>query len=232
MARKSKKQEEENDDVWEEEVEEESEEEEEGDSGSDYEVEKVSKRKSIKKPAAGKRKKSEISVEVKEKAKRSTSGKQKKASSSSTMGVTTDYLDDIKQVFNNFDSDNPGKMPTSKLKFAMRAMGFEPKNEEVKRISESYDKDGFIEQKDFVDLIVKRFTEKSASEEIMKAFQLFDKDHTGKITLADLQRVSDELGEKISNEELKEMIEEADLNGDSVIDEQEFLRIMKKTSLY
>jgi centrin-1 len=36
----------------------------------------------------------------------------------------------------------------------------------------------------------------------------------------------------MSDEELQEMIDEADRNGDGVVDEQEFLRIMRKTNLF
>ena len=39
-----------------------------------------------------------------------------------------------------------------------------------------------------------------------------------------------ELGETMTDEELQEMIDEADLDHDGEINEQEFLRIMKKTS--
>ena len=56
--------------------------------------------------------------------------------------------------------------------------------------------------------------------------------HTGKITLKNLRRVAKEIGENMTDEELQEMIEEADLDGDNEIDQEEFLRIMKKTSLY
>ena len=69
-------------------------------------------------------------------------------------------------------------------------------------------------------------------EEILKAFRLFDDDETGKISFKNLKRVAAELGEKISDEELREMIEEADRDGDGEINEEEFLRIMKKTNLY
>lgn len=75
-------------------------------------------------------------------------------------------------------------------------------------------------------------SEKDSREEILKAFRLFDDDETGKITFRNLKRVAKELGENMTDEELAEMIEEADRDGDGEINEDEFLRIMKKTSLY
>ncbi len=75
-------------------------------------------------------------------------------------------------------------------------------------------------------------SEKDSKEEILKAFRLFDDDETGKITFKNLKRVAKELGENMTDEELQEMIDEADRDGDGEIDESEFLRIMKKTSLY
>ncbi|XP_017484670.1 PREDICTED: centrin-2-like [Rhagoletis zephyria] len=146
--------------------------------------------------------------------------------------VNAEFLDDIKATFERFDVEKAGKLETKQLKFAMRSLGFEPKKEEIKRISEEYDKDGYISSADFISLMTKRMTEKTVNEEIMKAFQLFDDSHRGKITFDDLKRVSTELGEKISDDELLEMIEEADVDGDHAVNCQEFLRIMKKTSLY
>ncbi|MEJ1280090.1 hypothetical protein NN561_011030 [Cricetulus griseus] len=75
-------------------------------------------------------------------------------------------------------------------------------------------------------------SEKDTKEEILKAFKLFDDDETGKISFKNLKRVAKELGENLTDEELQEMIDEADRDGDGEVNEQEFLRIMKKTSLY
>nr|XP_049593525.1 uncharacterized calcium-binding protein R08D7.5 isoform X2 [Syngnathus scovelli] len=74
--------------------------------------------------------------------------------------------------------------------------------------------------------------EKDSKEEILKAFRLFDDDETGKISFKNLKRVAKELGENLTDEELQEMIEEADRDGDGEVNQQEFLRIMKKTCLY
>ena len=70
--------------------------------------------------------------------------------------------------------------------------------------------------------------EKDSKEEILKAFRLFDDDETGKISFKNLKRVAKELGENMTDEELQEMIDEADRDGDGEVNEEEFFRIMKR----
>ena len=57
-------------------------------------------------------------------------------------------------------------------------------------------------------------------------FKLFDDDETGKISFRNLKRVARELGENMTDEELQEMINKADIDGDGEVNEEEFLRIM------
>ena len=81
-------------------------------------------------------------------------------------------------------------------------------------------------------MMTAKMSDKDSKADIQKVFNLFDEDKTGKITLKNLKRVAKELGENMTAEELMEMIDEADRAGDGEINEEEFLRIMKKTSLY
>ena len=74
--------------------------------------------------------------------------------------------------------------------------------------------------------------ERDPIEEIKKAFNLIVEEGHDKITLNSLQKVARELGENMSKEELQEMIEEADRDGDGEIGEEDFIRIMKKTNLF
>ncbi|XP_071425423.1 centrin-1-like [Pithys albifrons albifrons] len=115
----------------------------------------------------------------------------------------------------------------------MRALGFEPRQEEIKEMISDMDKEGTgkISFDDFLAVMTQKMAGKDSKEEILKAFKLFDDDETGKISFQNLKRVARELGEHPTDEELQEMIAEADRNGDGQVDEQEFLWLMKKTSL-
>lgn len=127
-----------------------------------------------------------------------------------------------------------GVIDIKELKVAIRALGFEPKKEEIKKMIAEIDKDGSgkLSYNDFLSLMSVKMAEKDTKEEILKAFRLFDDDETGTISFKNLKRVAKELGENLTDEELQEMIDEADRSGDGEVNQEEFLRIMKKTSLY
>ncbi|XP_035779162.1 caltractin-like [Anopheles albimanus] len=148
--------------------------------------------------------------------------------------LSDEQRQDIKEAFDLFDSEGTGMIDTKELKVAIRALGFEPKKEEIKKMIAEIDKDGSgkISFDDFLQLMTVKMAEKDSKEEILKAFRLFDDDETGTISFKNLKRVAKELGENLTDEELQEMIDEADRDGDGEVNQEEFLRIMKKTSLY
>jgi centrin-1 len=116
----------------------------------------------------------------------------------------------------------------------MRALGFEPKKEEIRKMVQDADKEGTgkIDFAEFLEMMTAKMAERDPLEEIKKAFRLFDSEERGKISFKDLKKVAKELGENMTDEELQEMIDEADRDGDGEINEEEFIRVMKKTNLF
>uniref|UniRef100_A0A8D2DIF1 EF-hand domain-containing protein n=1 Tax=Sciurus vulgaris TaxID=55149 RepID=A0A8D2DIF1_SCIVU len=137
--------------------------------------------------------------------------------------LTEEQKQEIQEAFDLFDADETGTIDVKELKVAMRALGFEPKKEKIEKMISEIDKEGTgkMNFSDFSTVTTQKMSEKDTKEEIPRAFKLFDDDETGKISFKTLKRV-----------ELQEMIDEADRDGDGEVNEQEFLRIMKKTSLY
>ena len=95
------------------------------------------------------------------------------------------------------------------------------------------DKDGSgsIDFEEFLDMMTAKMSDKDSREDIMKVFNLFDDDQSGKISLRNLKRVAKELGETMTDAELLEMIERADNDQDGEINFEEFYAIMTKKDL-
>merc|ERR1712025_47004 len=136
-------------------------------------------------------------------------------------GLSEEQLDEVREAFGLFDADASGSIDVRELKAAMRSLGFEVKNEELKKMVSDIDGDGngTIEFAEFLEMTTGKMGEKDTREDIEKVFKLFDDDNTNKISFRNLARV---------DEELQDMINQADRDGDGEINIDEFYRIMKK----
>ena len=62
-------------------------------------------------------------------------------------------------------------------------------------------------------MMARKMKDTDSEEEIREAFRVFDKDGNGFISAAELRHVMTNLGEKLTDEEVDEMIREADVDG-------------------
>merc|ERR1712021_271669 len=120
-------------------------------------------------------------------------------------GLSEEQLDEVREAFGLFDADASGSIDVRELKAAMRALGFEIKNEELKKMVADVDTDGsgMIEFGEFLEMMTGKMGEKDSREDIEKVFKLFDDDNTNKISFRNLARVAEELGENIDDEEMQ-----------------------------
>ncbi|ORM39645.1 Caltractin [Babesia sp. Xinjiang] len=148
--------------------------------------------------------------------------------------IREDHLREISAAFSLLDSANTGKIDYHELKVAMRALGFEAKKQEVLQLMSKYDtmETGYIDFEAFKEIMVKKISERDPMDEINRAFELFDEDNKGKISFKDLKRVSKELGHNLSDDELRAMIDEFDNDRDGAISKEDFVTIMRQTTIY
>ena len=114
----------------------------------------------------------------------------------------------------------------------MRALGFAPTKEEIKNLIGNFDKDnsGRIDFHEFLDIMITKMSEKDSVQELKNAFDLFDIDGDKHISFEDLKTVAKELGEDMTDEELKEMIAGANKGADGMVNPNGFYNILNKSN--
>lgn len=148
--------------------------------------------------------------------------------------LTEEQRQEIREAFDQFDTDGSGSIDAKELKVAMRALGFETSREEIREMIKKVAGSSAptIDFTQFTEMMGQKILERNPLTEIKKAFTLFDKDHNGKISLKDLKTATIELGENLTDDELREMIKEADRDFDGEVSEAEFVEVMKKSGLF
>lgn len=76
---------------------------------------------------------------------------------------------------------------------------------------------GVIDFEEFLEMIVKEMNKTDTEEEMREAFKIFDRSGNGFITAKELKHGMVFMGERLSDEEVEEMMREADSDGDGRI---------------
>ena len=116
------------------------------------------------------------------------------------------------------------------LKAAMTSLGFESKSGAIFQMISDLDTDGNgnIDFGEWLALMTKRVNDKDTRANINKIFALFDDERTGFISIKNLRRIAQELGENVSEQELQELITRADIDADGLVSEEEFYNILTR----
>ncbi|MGH0174411.1 UNVERIFIED_CONTAM: hypothetical protein FKN15_010095, partial [Acipenser sinensis] len=129
------------------------------------------------------------------------------------------FLSEFKEAFSLFDKDGDGTITTKELGTVMRSLGQNPTEAELQDMINEVDADGngTIDFPEFLTMMARKMKDTDSEEEIREAFRVFDKDGNGYISAAELRHVMTNLGEKLTDEEVDEMIREADIDGDGQV---------------
>ncbi|ELV09507.1 calcium-binding protein 4 [Tupaia chinensis] len=142
-------------------------------------------------------------------------------------------LDELHAAFEEFDTDHDGYIGYRELGDCMRTLGYMPTEMELLEVSQHVKMrmGGRVDFEEFVELIGPKLREETAHmlgvRELRIAFQEFDRDKDGRITVAEMRQAAPALlGEPLAGPELDEMLREVDLNGDGTVDFDEFVMML------
>lgn len=123
-------------------------------------------------------------------------------------------------------------MTYAELLVALRACGRNPSVDEFKEMIQQVDTklDGALDFEDFMCVYVMRLKDgPNDMDELIEAFQAFDKQGNGFIMSEDLKTVLTTLGnDRLTDEEAQMMVNLADKDGDGVLDYDEIIAMIKE----
>lgn len=148
-------------------------------------------------------------------------------------GISPQHLQELRDVFDLFDTDGSGGIDSEELKAAMKSLGFNGTNTaQVQELMSSVDKDhdGTIDFDEFVGMMTTKMKSREPGAEMLKAFQLMDIDEKGELTYRDLKRVAQQLGQSVTDEDVRTMIELATGSPDGAVSLQQFIEVITRVT--
>lgn len=138
--------------------------------------------------------------------------------------TSTNRDNELQEVFRRFDTDGDGKISALELRAYFASVGEYMSHEEAQSVIGELDTDGdcLIDFGDFLKLM-----KMDGDDDLRRAFEMFeDEKGSGSITPKGLQMMLRRLGDAKSYEECEDMIRVYDIDGNGVLDFQEFHQMM------
>ncbi|KAG2680999.1 hypothetical protein I3760_11G124400 [Carya illinoinensis] len=134
----------------------------------------------------------------------------------------------LKEMFKSMDTDSSGTITFEELKAGLPKLGTKLSDSEVKQLMEAADVDGngTIDYIEFITATM-HMNRMEREDHLYKAFEYFDKDKSGYITMEELEHALKKynMGD---GKTIKEIIAEVDTDNDGRINYDEFVTMMRK----
>ena len=142
--------------------------------------------------------------------------------------LTEAQIQEFSEAFSLFDKEGKGTITADDLGTVVRSLGLNPSEAELKNMLKDVDAggNGTIEFPEFLSLLTDKAKEKSDQADIIEAFRVFDRNNDGFITADEIHRIMGNLGEKLTQEEVAEMMREANADSQGKLNYKEFVAMM------
>lgn len=141
--------------------------------------------------------------------------------------ISEDLLEEYQNAYDHFDLNKNGKLSKTEVSAMLKKLGMSNKPDEVQRVFEGLgkEKETDLTFDDYVQFMMQyNLTQnKYSTEDVVAAFQAFDKNHDGFLSKDEFRYILMCMGKKFSEAEVNEIFVEADLNKDGKLNYKEFV---------
>jgi len=149
--------------------------------------------------------------------------------------LTEMQIQEFAEAFKLFDQDGDGHVTINELRVIFETLGQKPNDDELQSMINEVDKDGNGEMEfpEFCELMARKMDAREDEATVRAAFEILDLDKSGAIERSELRKVLEgfsRAGETIEEDDLEELLREADIDGDGQISFDEFAKAMMEGS--
>lgn len=145
--------------------------------------------------------------------------------------VPDDLLEEYQEIFDSYDVNGNGVIDKKEMEAVLQKLGQPATSKQIQKV---FDELGSTNEQitfdEFIEFIKKYHLSKNknSTDEIIGAFQVFDKNHNGVLSLSEFKHILMDLGQKFTEEEVNEIFNESDLNKDGNLDYKEFVEFWQE----
>ena len=144
--------------------------------------------------------------------------------------LSEEMISEFKEIFSLFDTSGDSTIPAKNLKEVLICLGQTLTQDELDELMYEHEIDttgdgrvGFVE---FLNLMARKIKETKEVDHMREIFNVFDKNKDGFISTSEIQCVMTSLGETLTEDEVNEMVTEADRDLDSKISFDDFSKLL------
>ena len=133
----------------------------------------------------------------------------KSVESSVIDNLTDEQIIEFREAFQAFDKDGNGSITTKELGTVMRSLGQNLSEAEIKEMIDIVDEDknGTIDFQEFLNLMARKMKIIDKEEELLDAFNILDRDGSGKISKYELRYIIMSTDSKIKGDDIDNLLE-------------------------
>ncbi|XP_076442970.1 calmodulin-like [Babylonia areolata] len=142
--------------------------------------------------------------------------------------LTEEQVAEFREAFLMLCKEKKGPLTVRRLGRVMRLLGLNPTDRDLHDMIDEIDPKGkgILDYAEFLRVMRRRTLDAETTEQLQEAFRVLDKDGDGYLTVGELRQAMTTRGDRMSQEEVEDMMRQLDLQGHGRVSCEDFVKIV------